>query len=145
MTGSSSAAGLFPAYPVRTARLNLRPHRAGDLDDLVEFHGSPEVVRYLPWPVRHRDQTRAVLQTKLGQDALRVPGDWLVLAIELRETGMVVGEVLLKWVSEESRQGELGFAFHAAYQRQGLAAEAARAMLGLGFDGLGYTESPRSA
>ena len=137
MIHTARSAGLFPVYPVRTERLNLRPHREDDLDDLAAFHSLPEVVRFVPWPVRDREQTRTALRAKLGQDALRAPGDWLVLAVELRETSTVVGEVLLKWVSEESRQGELGFALHAAYQRQGLAAEAARAVLALGFNELG--------
>lgn len=129
--------GLFPDYPVRTERLDLRPHREDDLDDLLTFHSQPDVVRYVPWPVRDREQTRAALQAKLGQDALRAPGEWLVLAVETRAERRVVGEVLLKWESATSRQGELGFALHPDAQGQGLGAEAAQAVLALGFDELG--------
>jgi RimJ/RimL family protein N-acetyltransferase len=129
--------GLRPGYPIRTERLDLRPHRRDDLDDLFAFHSRPEVVRYVPWPVRDREQTRAALEVKLGQDALTEPGQWLVLAIELRATGTVIGEVLLKWASDVDRQGEIGFALHSDYQGRGLAAEAAEAMLRLGFDELG--------
>jgi len=136
-TSTPEQAGLFPAYPVRTQRLDLRPHREADLEDLLSFHSLPEVVRYVPWPVRDREQARAALRVKLGQDALRAPGEWLVLAVELRATGRVVGEVLLKWESDVSRQGELGFAMHPGAQGQGLAAEAARAVLRLGFEQLG--------
>ena len=35
----------------------LRAHRMDDLDDLARFHGDPEVVRYVPWPVRDRAAT----------------------------------------------------------------------------------------
>jgi RimJ/RimL family protein N-acetyltransferase len=133
----STPAGLFPSYPLRTERLDLRPHREDDLDDLLGFHSLPEVVRYVPWPVRDREQTRAALQVKLAQGALRAPGEWLVLAMELRETGRVVGEVLLKWASDVSRQGELGFALHPDAQGRGLAEEAAQAVLRLGFEELG--------
>lgn len=128
---------LHPSYPIKTDRLDLRPHRMNDLDDLLAFHSDPEVVRYVPWPVRDREQTRAALEVKLTQDALTEPGQWLVLAMELRETGAVIGEVLLKWASDTSRQGELGFAMHAGHQGRGLAAEAARAALRLGFEDLG--------
>ena len=137
MTSAVEVVGLFPAYPIRTERLSLRPHREDDLEDLLAFHSLPEVVRYVPWPVRDRDQTWAALQAKLGQDALRAPGEWLVLAVEVRETGTVVGEVLLKWVSQDRRQGEVGFALHTDFQGKGLAAEAARAVLRLGFEDLG--------
>jgi RimJ/RimL family protein N-acetyltransferase len=108
-----------------------------DLDDLLAFHSDPDVVRYVPWPVRDREQTRAALEVKLTQDAITEPGQWLVLAIELRETGTVIGEVLLKWASETSRQGELGYALHTGYHGRGLAAEAANAVLRLGFEDLG--------
>jgi RimJ/RimL family protein N-acetyltransferase len=48
----------------------------------------------------------------------------------------VIGEVLLKWASD--RQGELGFAFGRDHHGHGYAAEAARALLHLGFDRLGF-------
>lgn len=129
--------GLRPTYPLRTERLDLRPHRTDDLDDLYAFHSRPEVVRYTPWPVRDREETRKALEKKLAQDVLTEPGQWLVLAIELRETGTVIGEVLLKWASETDRQGEIGYALHTDYHGKGLATEAAREMLRLGFEDLG--------
>ncbi|HET6743309.1 MAG TPA: GNAT family N-acetyltransferase [Kribbella sp.] len=129
--------GFRPAYPVLTERLELRPHRMDDLDDLFAFHSLPEVVRYTPWPVRDREQTKAALEKKLTQGELTEAGQWLVLAVELRETETVIGEVLLKWESESDRQGEIGFALHSAYHGKGLAAEAARETLRLGFDDLG--------
>jgi RimJ/RimL family protein N-acetyltransferase len=129
--------GLHPSYPVRTERLELRPHRMDDLDDLLAFHSDPEVVRYVPWPVRDREQTRVALEAKLDRGRLTEEGQWLVLAIQLRETGTVIGEVLLKWASEADQLGELGYALHADYQGKGLASEAAREMLRLGFEELG--------
>ncbi|AKU18643.1 acetyltransferase [Luteipulveratus mongoliensis] len=129
--------GLRPTYPIKTDRLDLRPHRREDLDDLYAFHSRPEVVRYVPWPVRDREQTREALEKKLVQGELAEEGQWLVLAIELRESGTVIGEVLLKWDSIANRQGELGFALHTDYQGQGLAREAAEAVLRLGFEELG--------
>jgi RimJ/RimL family protein N-acetyltransferase len=108
-----------------------------DLDDLFAFHSRPEVVRYTPWPVRDRDETRVALERKLSQGELRGDGEWLVLAIELRETGTVIGEVLLKWASAADRQGEVGYALHTDHQGKGLASEAVREMLRVGFEELG--------
>ena len=128
--------GLDVKLPIETERLVLRPHRMDDLDDLAVFHGDPEVVRYVPWPVRDRAATEETLRVKLTQTGLVAHGQWLVLAVEVRETGTVIGEVLLKWAS--GRQGEVGFAFARSHQGQGYATEAVRAMLRLGFDGLGF-------
>lgn len=128
--------GLDVRLPVETERLVLRAHRATDLDDLLAFHSDPEVVRYVPWPVRDRRATAETLQVKLTQTELIAHGQWLVLAVELRSTGTVIGEVLLKWASE--RQGEVGFALAREHHGRGYAAEAATAMLRLGFDDLGF-------
>ena len=51
--------GLAVDLPLETERLVLRAHRREDLDDLVRFHGDPEVVRYVPWPVRDRAATNS--------------------------------------------------------------------------------------
>ncbi len=128
---------LNPAYPLETARLVLRPFQAGDLDELHAFHSLPEVARFLYWEARDREQVRDVLDAKLSQTALEEEGQSLALAVVLRETGVVVGEVSLLWLSRRHRQGEIGFVFHPGYQGRGLATEAAQVMLGLGFDGLG--------
>ncbi|GAA0615127.1 GNAT family N-acetyltransferase [Kribbella sandramycini] len=130
-------AGLSPTYPLQTERLDLRPHRHGDVDDMLAFHSLPEVVRYTPWPVRDRKQTEEALEARLNAGRLTEPGQWLILAIELRETGTVIGEVLLKWASDVNRSGEIGYALHPGYQGKGLASEAARAMLRIGFEELG--------
>lgn len=122
--------------PIATERLLLRPHRPDDLDDLLAFHSDADVVRFVPWPVRDRAATAETLAVKLDQAELREPGQWLVLAVEQRETGRVIGEVLVKWASE--RQGELGFAFARDVHGQGYAVEAATAVLDLAFDGLGF-------
>jgi RimJ/RimL family protein N-acetyltransferase len=131
-----SGAGLPVRLPITTDRLVLRPHTMDDLDDLVVFHSDPEVVRYVPWPVRDREATEETLRVKLTQTELVAHGQWLVLAVEVRATGTVVGEVLLKWASD--RQGEVGFALGREHQGHGYAAEAATAMLRLGFDDLGF-------
>lgn len=128
--------GLDVRLPIETERLVLRAHRTSDLDDLFAFHSDPEVVRYVPWPVRDRAATEETLQVKLTQTELVAHGQWLVLAVELRSTGAVIGEVLLKWASEG--QGEVGFALGREHHGRGYAAEAATAMLRLGFDDLGF-------
>ncbi|MET4583903.1 RimJ/RimL family protein N-acetyltransferase [Conyzicola nivalis] len=122
-----------PVYPIVTERLVLRPHTPADLGDLRQFHSDPDVVRYIPWPVRSEEETRVALQARVAQGRVDADGQWLVLAIELAETGQVIGEVLLKCASAEKGEGELGYALNAAFHRRGYAFEAAHRMLSLGF------------
>jgi RimJ/RimL family protein N-acetyltransferase len=128
---------LRPSYPIITDRLILRPFTEDDLDALHAYQSLPEVVRFLYWDVRDRAETAAALAKRTSMSLLEKEGDGLVLAALLRETGELVGDVNLQWLSEEHEQGELGFVFNPAYQGQGYAREAAAEMLRLGFEGLG--------
>jgi RimJ/RimL family protein N-acetyltransferase len=60
-----------------------------------------------------------------------------VLAVLLRDTGELIGEVNLAWLSEAQRGGEFGFVFNPAFHGRGYATEAAVQMLRLGFEELG--------
>jgi len=114
--------------PIVTKRLILRPFRVDDdLEDAYAYMSDPEVVRYLYWEVRTRDQVRAFLNERGGR----------VLAVELPSAGHVIGEVMLRQASEEHRQGEVGYVLNPAYQGKGYAGEAAEAMLRHGFEELG--------
>ena len=124
-----------PELPILTERLLLREHRQTDVDDMLEFHSDPEVVRYVPWPVRTREQVLEALTPRLTSNRVDKVGDWLNFAIVLRETNKVIGEVLMKCASVD--EGELGYALHAGYHGRGLASEAATAMLQLGIEQLG--------
>lgn len=114
--------------PLDGERIVLRAHRADDLDDLTVFHGDAEVTRYIPWPVRDRAQTEAALAAKLTQDVAREVGEWMVLAVEERERGTVIGEVLLKRAG--AHDAELGYAFRSDRHGKGLASEAVALLLG---------------
>ncbi len=126
-------------YPLLTPRLALRPHTLDDLDDLVVFHGDPEVTRYIPWPVRTREQTLEALRAKLTRTSAAAPGDWIVLAVEECASGTVIGEVLLKREEGDGR-AEVGYAFRTDRQGLGLAREAVTGLLDAARDRLGITD-----
>ncbi len=131
-------AGLDPVHPIQTARLTLRPFTVSDFDDLYAYQSRPDVARYLHWDARDRAQARQALDRQCREASLDAEGDWLTFAVVLREGSRVIGEVGLKWLSREHRQGETGFVFNPGYHGRGLATEAAGAMLTLGFDTLGW-------
>ena len=54
-----------------------------------------------------------------------------------REDGVLVGDVMFIWQSEEDRCGEIGYVIDPAHAGRGYATEAARAMLAMGFEQLG--------
>lgn len=129
--------GLSPRYPIQTERLHLRPLAYEDLDDVHAYYSRPDVARYLYWEPRDREESREALATYASMVDLEQEGDGLVLGVVPHEVGRVVGQVNLQWRSREHRQGEFGFVFHPDHHGRGFAGESARAVLRLGFEGLG--------
>ena len=129
--------GWAPELPLRTPRILLREHRMTDLEDLVLFHGDERTVRYLPWPVRSREDTRTALLAKLSQHRAPAEGDWLVLAIEEVASGRVIGEVDLR--RGPTCHADLGYVVRRDREGLGLASEAVREVLRLATEDLGVT------
>ncbi|MFY1695885.1 GNAT family N-acetyltransferase [Solwaraspora sp. WMMA2101] len=136
-TVAAAPAGLHPDYPVRTERLLLRPLTAADVDDLLSYRSRPEVCRYVPFAPMTRDDVVARLATMWANTGLTDDGQALTLGIEVAATGRLIGDVVLFWHSRAQRGGEIGYVVHPDASGQGYATEAARALLGLGFDQLG--------
>ena len=125
---------ITPAWPLYTERLMLRPFEEGDLQALHEMQSDREAVRYLYYDVRSLDEVRVSLARKMASTAVAREGDGVTAAAILLETGELVGDISMWWVSEGHKQAELGFVVHPAHQRKGYATEAARAMLDFAFD-----------
>lgn len=126
-----------PDYPIRTARLDLRPVTQDDFAAIYAYQRLPEVCRYLYWGPFDEDESRASIATKSARTTLRESGDILQLAVVVRETGTLVGDVTFVWTSREHRQGGIGYVFNPEHSGRGYATEASRALLRLGFEELG--------
>lgn len=129
---------LRPAYPVETSRLRLRPLRAEDLEALLDYHSKPEVHHYLPMgPMDAETVLGRIESGPWSWTTLEDEGDAIDLGVEVSETGALIGDVMLAWVSRRNESGEIGYVFNPTHRGQGFATEAARAMLRLAFDELG--------
>lgn len=124
---------LFPDYPLRSERLILRPFVRGDVDAVYAYRCREDVARFLFDVALSREECALAVQQRTGQTALEVDGDKIVLAVQLTETGAVVGEVSLTLRSADARQAEAGWIFDPNHQGRGLATEAATALFDLAF------------
>lgn len=127
------------APTMQTSRLTLRPHRLVDADAWYGIQSDPEVLRYLPWPARTREQSLAHLRRRTVSTVLARRDDFLALAVE-RE-GTLIGDVSmhLRVVPPEHREVEVGWLLGSAHSGHGYAAEAATALLRFAFTELRAT------
>jgi RimJ/RimL family protein N-acetyltransferase len=128
---------LAPEYPIRTARLALRPFRPDDLEAVLDLESRADVVRYLMWEPMDRAAAEKLVQRRQAQTTIDGEGSAIVIAATVPPEDRVIGEFMLRLSSEAHRQGEIGWTLHPDVQGRGLATEGAEALLRLGFDALG--------
>ena len=115
---------------LRTERLLLRPFRSGDVDDVFAYATDPEWSRYLPVPdpYTRRDAEEFVARCLLADGERRF--EWAVV-----HDGRVSGGVSL--TVHRPGVAELGYSTARLLWGQGLATEAARAVIAHAFENLG--------
>ena len=123
-----------------TPRMILRAHEDRDLDDVARMSGDMRVMRYMGGETYTREQ----IADRMGyyQKIQRETG-WSMWVMQCRETGAYLGECGLIPVArpgcnprdyyDRGPQIEVGYRVDPAHQGKGLAQEAARAALGVGF------------
>ncbi|UOQ90871.1 GNAT family N-acetyltransferase [Agromyces endophyticus] len=153
--------------PLETARMTLRPIAPDDSDDVWEYQRLPEVLRYIPWPARSREDAHVHTLKRAGMRVLAADGDATHFAMVLHgepsvamggpgkrggrassgadgagpeasaRRDRVVGDVMLRVGSIDSAQVEIGWVLHPAFQGRGLAHEAAAEVLRFAFEVIG--------
>ena len=124
-----------PEYPIRTARLLLRPYRPDDVDAVHAYERLPETARYLSNEPMSWAEAEALVIRRIGSSTLGGLGEAVNIVIELRQTGDLVGDCALLWRSRG--QAEIGYVLNPAHHGRGYATEAVEALLRLGFEDLG--------
>lgn len=64
---------------LETERLILRPMQKGDEADQFFYHSDPETVRFIPWPVRTRQQVDEALGKAIASTSFEKDGDFISL------------------------------------------------------------------
>jgi RimJ/RimL family protein N-acetyltransferase/putative intracellular protease/amidase len=119
------------AIGIDTARLRLRPYRESDLDALHALWTDPDVRRYL-WDDKliERDVSERTMRGSMASTAEHGFGHWAVCPAGRDE---LIGFCGLMYIGD-TRDVELLYGLLPAHWKQGLATEAAAAMLRFGFE-----------
>ncbi|MBI2504654.1 MAG: GNAT family N-acetyltransferase [Candidatus Latescibacteria bacterium] len=121
--------------PLHTPRLLLRDFVEADWEAVQAYAHLPEVVRYMPWGPNSETDTRDFIGRALAAQAVS-PRLNFELALIWRESGQLIGGCGLTVQNTTHRVGEIGYCLHPDFWGRGCAAEAAGALLALGFEEL---------
>jgi len=128
--------GTLSVLPIDTERLVIRPLRESDVDGAHRVYGDPEVMRYVGadgLPRTREESAAGVARMMQGQ---RTNG-FSLWAVELRETGEMIGVCGVVHVDGAGPDVELVYEFQRSAWGQGYATEAARACLAAALGPLG--------
>jgi len=137
-------AAVLTEQPLRTERLVLRPLEASDAADVYEYQRIPEVLRYLPWPMRERAEAYAHTARRAAGRVLAADGDFVFFAALLPASASdgpaardrLIGDFMIRVSSVQHAQLELGWVLHPDFQGRGYAREAAVAVRDFAFEHL---------
>jgi RimJ/RimL family protein N-acetyltransferase len=129
------ASSFAPDYPLLTERLRIRPI---DLEsDVVAMHGyrsREDVCRYVPFsPGPVEALAERLAEPGRTRATIDAEGQVVNLVVERRDTGEVIGDVVLFWHSAADGHAEVGYVLHPDHAGHGFATEATAAMVDLAF------------
>ena len=120
---------------LETGRLLLRRLRESDLVPFLDYRNDPEVSRYQDWEGCTEAEARGMILA-MGWEEPFTPGEWFQFAVELKETGELVGDLGFR-VGEDGKQGEVGYTLAREHWGGGYASEAVSRLLDHAFGDLG--------
>ncbi len=113
--------------PLKSERLLLRRFTDRDLLPFLAYLNDPLVARFQTWESYSEQQARDVIERQKNL-VPGLPGQWFTFALELKETGALVGHIALK-TQEDNQQAEIGFTLSRENHGKGFAFEAASRVL----------------
>jgi RimJ/RimL family protein N-acetyltransferase len=117
-------------------RVILRRFRESDLAPFCRYRSDPRVARYQDWESWSEEEGRQFLERQMTLYP-NVPGTWFQLAIELAETGALIGDCGLHTLGDRPGQAEIGFTVSCEHQGKGYATEPVNCLLDYVFGTLG--------
>ncbi len=117
-----------------TERLYAREFAPGDADAVFVYAGNVNNTGFLPFSPEPYDEVVKFIESRLASQIER-PRKLYDLAVCLKDTDELIGSCGLI-LSDDLKQGELGYCFNMKYWHMGYATELAKGFLRFGFLGL---------
>lgn len=122
---------------IETERLKLRRFKESDAETFFKYRPNPEVAKYQGeiWDNYKFEQAIKFVKEQVNSEP-NIPDTWFQIAIELKETGNMIGDCGIHTSQQDINQVEIGYTLDPLYQNKGLGTEAVKCLIGYIFYGL---------
>ena len=113
----------------------LRKFKESDAEVFFEYRTNPQVSLYQGegWVNFGLEQAEEFVKEQMDSEPGK-PDTWFQIAIELKDTGYLIGDLAIHTLPQDINQVEIGFALSPIYQNIGFGIEVVRALLGYIFN-----------
>ena len=118
---------------IKTERLLIRTLEMKDKDDFLKYRSLPEVYKYQTWRPKNINEIKNFICKNVAVN-LNTANTWLQLAICL-DDGQLIGDLGILFL-DDNFQVKIGITISPAYQGNGYAIEAAKAVISYLFNDL---------
>lgn len=122
-------------FPLETQRLILHRFKDSDLESFFAYRNDPEVAKYQGWSVPYPRRKAKIFVQNMSV-AVIPRSNWLQIAVELKSTQEMIGDVAFFITKDDDRQARLGYSLARAYWGNRYASEAVSRLLAYLFDEL---------
>lgn len=124
---------IFPL--INTPRLKLRKLKVEDFPSLIKYANNKKIadeITNVPYPYQEMDAVHRISYVTQGFNKK----SHFCFAIEWKESSELIGEISLH-IAQKNKKAELGYWVGKPFWGKGIATEAAKAIIGFGFEKLG--------
>ena len=114
---------------LESPRLILRSFQDSDLESFLAYRNDPEVARYQSWNVPYPRESGIPFVELMKNADPEDQGEWFQVAVELKSTHELIGDVAFCTMVYDKRQALMGYSLARPFWRQGYAFEAVSTLL----------------
>ncbi|MEL3971417.1 GNAT family protein [Rossellomorea oryzaecorticis] len=122
----------IPEHLLSIERLKLREMKESDWKEVHDYASLEIVCQYQPWGPNTIQDTRTFIEEVLADKKMQ-PRTRFMFAIVLLDDNRLIGAAELNIRDSQHKNGEIGYIVHPDLWGKGIASEAAKLMIQLGF------------
>lgn len=120
---------------MNTERLILRKFQESDTETFFKYRTDPQVALYQGerWVGYKLEQAVEFVKEQMNFEP-GISDTWFQIAVELKDTGNLIGDLAINTLPDDINQVEIGFTLNPVYQNKGFGIEAVKCMIGYIFN-----------